>query len=276
MPVSVTIVKGNQTYTLEQFGVACKKHNIPPLPEKEIYTMQVPGRAGKVRMGAQYLERSFSLECILMADDPTVDYQMRLAAVAELLDTIAEPAYWVFGDMPGKRWQAEYVGSMTIEKMIFDGEFTIPLISYFPWPESITDVSNGWEYEQGYTYGMSLEYGGSLSFSITSSPTSFNVNHAGNVPLPPKIKITGQFTNLVISDGRGTALEINRVNGGSDTIEVDCEEGRVILNGSQSIYGQTNKHFFVLPHGDTIFTVTSTGTVNCIIEFTPFRHRYLY
>lgn len=276
MPVSVTIIKGGQTYTLEQFGVACKRHDIPPLPEKEDYTMQVPGRAGKIRMGAQYKERSFSIECIIMADNPTVDYQMRLAAVAELLDTISEPAYWIFGDMPGKRWQAEYTGSMTIEKMIFDGEFTIPLVSYSPWPESVTDVSSGWSYGQGMTYGMGLKYGSKYSFPVIASPTTFKVYHAGNVPLPPQIIIFGIFSNLRIDDGRGNTLEINRTNAAGDVVTVDCESGTVKLNNGQNIYGQTNKVFFELPHGDTTFTVTGSGTINCAIVFAPFRHRYLY
>lgn len=275
MPVSVTIIKGGQSFRLEDFGVACKRHDIPPLPEKEDYTIQVPGRAGKIRMGAQYKERSFYIECLLMADDPMVDYQMRLAAVAELLDMISEPAYWIFGDMPGKRWQAEYTGSMTIEKMIFDGQFTIPLVSYSPWPETVTDISSGWEYGQGYTYGMGLRYGDKYSFQVTASPTSFEVYNPGNVPLPPIMIIQGQFTNLSIKDGRGNDLWLNWTNGVSDKVAVDCEKGTVMRN-DQNMYRQTNKTFFELTKGATTITVSGIGAMNCTVTFSPFRPKYLY
>lgn len=275
MPVPVTIYKDNQVFTFEQFGLALLKHNIPPLPEKEDFTIQIPGRHGKVRMGAQYKERPFTLECILMADDPMVDYQMRLAQVAELLDTISEPAYWVFGDMPGKRWLAEYTGLMTVEKLIFDGNITLPMVAYQPFPESVTDVSNGWQYGQGYTYGMGLRYGDKYSFQITQSGQQFVIYHAGNVPLPPRIRITGTFSNLKLNDGRGKTLAINRTTGVSDVVEIDSENQQIYLNGTTNIFAQTNQVFFTLPHGETTFTVTA-DSVNCTIAFTPFRHRYLY
>ncbi|MDF2650335.1 MAG: hypothetical protein K0Q73_6140 [Paenibacillus sp.] len=276
MPIDVKVIKNGVEYTFEQFGLALLKHNIPPNPEKEDFTLQIPGRPGKVRMGAQYKERSFSLECIIMANDTTFDYHIKVAAIAELLDSIDGPQYWIFGDIPGKRFSAEYTGSQSLEKMIFDGRLTIPLVCYFPFTESITDISNGWSYGDGYTYGMGLRHGDEYSHQLTSSPSTFKIYHAGGVPIPPKIRITGQFTNLSINDGRGNILTLTRVNGASDVVEIDCEESTVYLNDNQNIYSQSNGVFFMLPKGETTFTVTGSGAINCNIAFTPFRHRYIY
>jgi phage-related protein len=275
MPVEVTIIKNEIEYKFSDFGLALLKHNIPPNPDKEDFTIQIPGRPGKIRMGSQYKERTFSLECILMADDSTVDYQARVAAVAELLDFVDDgPGYWIFGDIPGKRFQAEYSGSQSIDKMIFDGRLTIPLVCYFPFSESITDVSNGWEYGQGYTYGMGFMYG-SYSQQVTSSPTTIKIYHAGNVPLPAKIKITGKFTNLHINDGHGNELILTRTNGDTDVVDIDSEESTIYLNGTQNIYSQGNGDFFMLPKGESAFIITGTN-LDFTVAFTPFRHRYIY
>ncbi|MCR8633496.1 phage tail family protein [Paenibacillus radicis (ex Xue et al. 2023)] len=276
MPISCNIIKNGMTYDLEQYGIALIKHNIPPLPEKEDYTFQIPGKAGKVRMGSQYKERTFDLELLLMADDATIDYQSKVAELAWLLDSIGGPEYWIFGDIPGKRFLGEYTGQMNLEKMIFDGRLTVPLVCYFPFTETVTDVANGWSYGEGYTYGMGLRFGDTYSKAVTVSGTTFTIYHAGTAPLPPKIKITGQFTNLSLNDGRGHVMTITRANGVNDTIEIDCEEGTVYLNGTQNIYSQTNAVFFSLPRGTTTFTFTASGVVNFTVSFTPFRHRYLY
>jgi phage-related protein len=276
MPVSCVMIKEGVPYDLSQYGLALLKHDIPPNPEKEDYTFQIPGRAGKVRMGTLYKERTFSLEFLLMADDPTVDYQSKVADISELLDASGGPQYWIFGDMSGKRFLGEYNGSESIEKMIFDGRLTIPLVCYFPFTETVTDVSSGWSYGQGYMYGMGLRYGDQYSYNITSSPSTFKIYHAGSAPLPPQIKITGQFTNLQLSDNRGNTLMLTRTNGPGDIIDIDCENFRVTLNGTQNIYSQSNNVWFQLPKGETTFTVSATGAINCTIAFTPFRHRYIY
>jgi phage-related protein len=276
MPVSLTIIKDVVTYDIADYGLALLKHNIPPNPEKEDYTFDIPGKPGKVRMGSQYKERQFSLDCLVMADDPTVDYQMKLAAIAELFDMISEPAYLIFGDMPGKRFLGEYTGSQSIDKMIFDGNLTIPIVCYFPFSESVTDVSSGWQYGQGYSYGMGLRYGDESNYStdISTSGQTMTIYHAGGVPYPPKIRLTGAFTNLSISDGTNT-LTLTRTNGAGDVIDIDCEEGTVYLNTNTNIYAESNGVFFSLGKGETTFTITGTG-LNCTVEFTPFRHRYIY
>lgn len=277
MSVSVTVIKNGISYDFADYGISLLKHNIPPNPEKEDFTLAIPGRAGKVRMGSDYKERTFSLECLLSASDSTIDYQLKVANIAELLDSTDGPQYWIFGDIPGKRFTGEYTGVQTIDKMIFDGNLTIPLVCYFPFTETVTDVSSGWSYGEGYTYGMGLRYGDIYTYGVTSSPASFVIYHAGNVPLPPIITITGQFTNLSLSDGTNT-LTIIRVNGADDVIVINCEddEKSIYLNDTTNIYSQGNGVFFMLPKGETTFTATASGTIDFTISFSPFRHRYIY
>jgi phage-related protein len=275
MPVSVHVIKDGIKYDLANFGLALKKHNIPLTPPKEDYTLDIPGRVGKLRLGTRDKERTFNLEFVLMANDSTIDYHLKVGDIADILYS-PEPLYWIFGDIPGKRFQGEYNGAPDIEKMIFDGYLTIPIICYYPYIETVTDISSGWQYGQGYTYGIGLRYGDKYSHQITSSPSTFKMYHAGNVPVPPIILITGVFTNLHLSDGRGNELILTRTNGALDEIEIDCTESTIYLNDTQNIYSQGNGVFFVLPKGETTFTVTATGSINCTIAFTPFRHRYVY
>lgn len=276
MTVSVAVIKNGVTYDIKNFGMALLKHDIPPNPPNEVYAIEIPGRPGKVRQGVQIKERTFNLEFLVMADDSTVDYQSKLSDIAELLDNSEGPQYWIFGDMPGKRYLGEYNGAEDIGKMIFDGKLTVPLVCHFPFPESVTDVSSGWSYGQGYAYGMGMRYGDAYSYVVSSSSATFKIYHAGGAALPPKIRITGQFTNLSLSDGKGNTLTITRVNGVSDVIDIDCEEFTVTLNGNQNIYSQSNGVFFSLGKGETTFTATASGTINFTIAFTPFRHRYIY
>mgnify|MGYP001363708979 CR=1 FL=1 len=275
MPVAAFVIKDGVKYDLADYGLALLKHNIPLTPPKEVYTVDVPGKAGLVRMGSKDKSREFTLEFILMAEDSTYDYQSKLADLSELLYS-DEPLYWIFGDREGKRIQGEYNGYPDIDKVIFDGYLSIPIICHNPYFESVNDLTSGWSYGSGNTYGMGLRYGDVSSFSVKTNPTTFTVYNGGNIALQPRILMVGKFTNLRLSDGRGNELVLTRVNQTADTVEVDCEQGQIYLNSFTNIYSQGNGVFFVLPKGETIFTVTSSEEIDCQISFTPFQYKYTY
>lgn len=275
MPVSVHVIKDGKKYDLADYGLALLKHNIPLTPPKEIYSVDVPGRAGQVRMWSKDKAREFTLEFIFMACDATYDYQTKLADISELLYS-DDPLYWIFGDMEGKRIEGEYNGTPDINKVIFDGYLNIPIICHNPYFESVNDLSSGWLYGKGNTYGMGLRYDDSYVFPVTTSPMSFPIYNGGNLPLKPVLEIAGTFTNIRINDGRGNELVITRINSGLDVVEVDCSESTIYLNRNQNIYSQGNGVFFVLPKGVTNFTVMAIGAIDCVISFRPFRYKYTY
>lgn len=112
------------------------RHDIPVLPPTKDYSLEVSGRDGELDFGCQYGARVISLECILMADNPTTDYQLKVARIARAFHAQKGDQAFTFADRPGKRYMARYSGTMPIEKIIFDGRLTIPLKMHDPWPES--------------------------------------------------------------------------------------------------------------------------------------------
>jgi len=117
-------------------GIRIKRRDIPPLPDTRDYTVQIAGEDGEVDFGLEYGPRIISHECILIADNPTLDYQSKVRAVAKLFDARRGDRVITYSDQPGKRYRARYAGTIPIEKIIFDGNFTLPLKMYQPFPES--------------------------------------------------------------------------------------------------------------------------------------------
>ncbi|WP_127580818.1 phage tail domain-containing protein [Paenibacillus koleovorans] len=247
---------------------------IPPLPNVEDQNVQIDGRDGEIDFGMVYGPRVIQL-VFFLTEYTELDYYDKIAAAVEMFNPRIGELTVTFDDLPGRVYSARPIGTVPIDKGGTIRTLAIPLKMHQPFPES-TDVSSGWEYGQGYSYGMGLRYGDEYSYTVSSSPDTFEIYHAGNVPIKPKFRITGHFTNLNLSDGRGNTLVLTRVNGPSDYIDINCEKGTVKLNNSQNIYSQSNGCFFVLPKGETTFTATASGTVNFTITFAPFRHRYLF
>lgn len=71
--------------SFREIGLGLKKHNIPVLPPTRDYSIEIAGRDGEIDFGSTYGPRVINLECIIMADDTTLDYHRRVAKVAALL-----------------------------------------------------------------------------------------------------------------------------------------------------------------------------------------------
>lgn len=129
---------------LRSIGLGVKKHNIPPLPETRDNSIEIAERDGELDFGSTYGPRTFDLECVIMANDSTIDYQNRVAQVAALFNAKKGDIIFTFSDRPGKRYIGRYAGTISIEKLIFDGNVTIPIkMGENPFPvsdERITEV----------------------------------------------------------------------------------------------------------------------------------------
>ncbi|MNC67352.1 Phage tail protein [compost metagenome] len=114
-----------------------------------------------------------------MADDTTIDYHNRVAKVAALFNIRKGDIIFTFSDRPGKRYIGRYAGTMDIQKIIFDGEVTIPIkMGENPFPESderITEVV------------------------ITQSPQVVTVQSIGDEPASPVIVLTNTGTTSLRS-----------------------------------------------------------------------------
>lgn len=251
-------------------GLGLKRHDIPVLPDTIDYNLQISGMDGEIDFGSVYGPRMINLECVLMADDPTIDYQSKIARLATIFNAKAGDREFIFPDRPGIRYMARYAGTMPIEKIIFDGNVTIPFKMHYPFPESQHDTSAR-EYGQGLEYGQGYEYT-THSVQVNLSSQAIPIQHDGTAEVAPIIRITGGFTNLSLSDGTNT-FTFTGTTTASDVIEIDCKKFTIKKNGLNA-YGSTNGVFFLLKPGLTTFISNSTSP-NFKIEFI-FRHTYLY
>jgi phage-related protein len=259
--------------TFESLGLGLVKHNIPVLPPTVENSLSIAGADGETDFGSTYGPRTFDLECVLMADDSTLDYQRRVALVAALFDAKKGDIIFTFSDIPDKRYMGRYAGSLPIEKIIFDGNVTIPIKMHNPWPESIhtTEIRR---YGEGVSYGEGYRYQGSSYFTVTSSGQTMIVENEGTETAEPLIRITGAFTNLSLT-AKGQTFTFSGSTGASDILEIDCnpQKCRVRLNG-ESVYGRSNGVFFELSPGNTK-VVAQAELINTTIEFI-YRYKYLY
>ncbi|MNW38151.1 Phage tail protein [compost metagenome] len=159
---------------LRSIGLGVKKHNIPPLPPTRDNGLELADRDGELDFGSSYGPRTFDLECVLMADNPTIDYHNRVAQVADLFNAKKGDISFTFSDRPGKRYIGRYAGTIAIEKIIFDGNLTIPIkMGENPFPlsdERLTELT------------------------ITQSPQVLSVQSAGDERASPVIVLTNVGT----------------------------------------------------------------------------------
>lgn len=254
-------------------GLGLVKHNIPVLPPTKDNSLEIAGADGEVDFGSTYGPRVFDLECVLMADDSTLDYHRRVAEMAALFNVKKGDIPFTFSDLPNKRYMGRYAGTMPIDKIIFDGNVTIPIKMHNPFPESPQDTELR-EYGEGLSYGEDFFYISDSSFLVTTSSQSFVTTNEGSEIGYPLIRITGSFTNLSLTDGSRT-ITFSGSTAPSDVLEIDCHFRKctVRLNGD-SAYSRSNKVFFEFKPGDTTITAHATSP-NFTIEFI-YRYKYLY
>ncbi|GAS82387.1 distal tail protein Dit [Paenibacillus amylolyticus] len=163
--------------SFREIGLGLKKHNIPVLPPTRDYSLEIAGRDGEIDFGSTYGPRVINLECIVMADDTTLDYHRRVAQVAALFNVKKGDIVLTFDDLPGRRYIGRYAGTMDIEKIIFDGELTIPIkMGTSPFPESEERLKET---------------------IITNSPQTISITSSGDEKSSPIIVLTNQGTNVI-------------------------------------------------------------------------------
>lgn len=162
---------------LRSIGLGVKKHNIPPLPPTRDNGVELAERDGELDFGSSYGPRTFDLECVLMADDATIDYHNRVAQVAALFNAKKGDIVFTFSDRPGKRYIGRYAGTMLIEKIIFDGNVTIPIkMGENPFPVSDAKITE---------------------LTITQSPQVISIESAGDERSSPVIVLTNTGSNVI-------------------------------------------------------------------------------
>lgn len=155
--------------SFKSLGLGLKTHNIPVLPPTKDNTIEIAGRDGELDFGSTYGARTFDLECVLMANDTTIDYHKRVAQLAALFNVKKGDIVFTFEDLPDRKYLGRYAGTMPIEKLLFDGNLTIPIKMNNPFPTSDERV---------------------LETTVTQSPQIMTVESEGNERASPIITIT--------------------------------------------------------------------------------------
>ncbi|MDT3426063.1 phage-related protein [Paenibacillus forsythiae] len=254
---------------LSEIGVQLVSREIPALPEAEENAVKLAGRDGQLNFGSTYAARTLSLGLFIMGDD----YDGVVGKLAGIFNVRRSPLIILFSDRPGKRYVAEYRGSISFDTSTGNRLINVPLKMDDPFPESqhsteLREYGEGLEYDQGYFY-ISDSY-----FEITASGQTATVNNEGSDVAYPLIRITGAFTDLALSDGEQTFTFSGSV-GSSDVLEIDCDlsKCRVRLNG-ENAFSRSNGVFFSLERGETTFTVMA-GSPNFTLEII-YRYKYLF
>lgn len=125
--------------SFSSLGIGIIRRDIPVLPDTRDYTVEIAGRDGEVDFGSEYGTRIVNHECILMAEDSTLDYQAKVRQLARVFDSKRGERIVTYSDLPGKQYRMRYAGTLPIEKIIFDGNFMLPMKMHDPFPESSTE-----------------------------------------------------------------------------------------------------------------------------------------
>lgn len=256
-------------------GLLVTKVDIPLLPEVRQTEEEIPGLDGSIDTHFCYGARLISLEVMLLATDEG-DYQNKLQQMAKVFNGRAGIKPLVLDRMTGKRWMCKYAGNIPIERIATIGTFTLPFKAFFPFSESVQLSTTPLQLGQGYVLGMGLNLSESYSYQVSSSPTTFDVYHAGTHEAHPVIVITGAATNLTVTNNTtGESFTLTGVFISTDVLEINCEPlQQTVLKNGVNATGLISGVFPRLVEGENSITVTA-ATPDLEVVFI-FRHTYLY
>ncbi|WP_436866621.1 phage tail family protein [Bacillus fungorum] len=219
--------------------------------------IDIPSRDGLLDRETRRKERKMAVEITMEAVDH-YDFDLLKDEVYRLFDS-KESFYIVRDVQPGKRYEVKCDSPFSIARTAYElGEFTISLVAYRPFAESIgttmddfTFDSNLWQIGQGLI-AEDVKY--------SHNTTSFRIYNAGDVTIDPKsmplkIYFTGGSNSLQIKNkttGDLWSYASNTMLG--DWILLDGV--KVTRSGFGSVFGKTNYGLITLKPGWNDFELT--------------------
>jgi phage-related protein len=125
---------GTQTTALDLNIILRPGASFPILPSTRDRTVEIPGRKGMFYFGSRLAARRFSLPCaFVFAENPTALFTHARALGAYLIND-GKPRKMVleFEADAGNKYHVYYSGRLDLTRMVFDGEFDLPLFAPDP------------------------------------------------------------------------------------------------------------------------------------------------
>lgn len=114
----------------------------PILPPTRDRLLEIPGMAGVYDFGTELAARRFSIPCafIYAANREQLDQHIETLA-AHLLDVNGVPRYMelIFESDPTRYYNVRYSGSLELSRVVFDGQFDLPLLAPNPYPQDVSE-----------------------------------------------------------------------------------------------------------------------------------------
>jgi len=233
----------------------------------------IPGTVGAYDYGADLDVIPFLLPLEVRGSD-RLEVQMRARQFKSILigdDGKPKTFKLRFGYEPDKYYNVRYSGSIPIERLVFKGQFDLPLICYDGFAQSIVkndEITWGSTVLTFASYSYTYGHQGDGAKTFTSSGSTI-VTVTGN-NLRPIIHVSGTGYNVSIGwDGK--AMNLGSFT--NATWEIDLGEFEVTKDGQNAIDIIKGDWLDMeLENGETTINVSGSG-LNLDLRF-EFRDRY--
>ncbi|PFJ12077.1 phage tail protein [Bacillus cereus] len=235
--------------------------------------LDVDGTDGLLDGGTRRKERKMSAEITIESVDH-YDYDLLKDEIYRLFDS-KESFYIVRDVQPGKRYEVKCDSPFSIARIAYElGEFSISLVAYRPFAESIGTTMNPFTFDSElWQIGQGLV---AEDVQYIHKTSSFRIHNAGDVEIDPRklplvVRVRGATNGLTITNRTtGDVFKLNIPTASGDTIELN--RVRVLKNGN-TVFSSTNRKVIKIATGWNDFIVSGvTGAFQ--IEF-DFRFYYV-
>ena len=124
---------------MRNYGLYLKSRVMPTLPRTREKTIEVPGRDGKLDMGAEFAERVIPLPCVIQVSNDA-EFISLVRTLARIFDPTRGAQRLILDEEKDKYYMARYAGKLDIEQVLQWSEFELPMVCYDPFAYST--VSN--------------------------------------------------------------------------------------------------------------------------------------
>jgi predicted phage tail component-like protein len=251
--------------------VVLADHKNDMLPEVENVTLSIPGRHGLYYLDSRFNARTFEIPCGIIQQKTWGDLQHIVRRLASFfVDPYGKPRAikLKFDYEPDKFYIVRYSGSLSIERLIRLGRFTLSLTAYDPFAKFVVP-SDEIIMDSDVPILSDITLDAVYTFQVRT-PQTIQVINDGNIAVRPTIFINGITSRLSIQNtDTNQSFYINNIN---QPVEVNGENYTVKIGGVSSLSALKGDFIELLPGVNNIMVDPSGSTVQLTFRF---YHQYM-